>query len=248
MRRMPFIPNIITPLVYNIFEKINMYGKKYECIRSYDCETRKEHVQKGEDDEYKYPLRNTSGNPFLYFSSRPHKNQYDKKVLLSNSGRLDPKYDEGRYGTTDESMYILVDTKLEGVTIVNTLNSNLYRYILRICSWSNFRNEKELLDYLKYPSEMVVTDNDVNNYFRLTNEEISLTYEAKTEAKTESKTEAKTEAKTEEKTEGKPEVKTKMKPKDSPICRAIKKDGVRCSYKAKYRGMCGIHKKYKTDE
>lgn len=45
-------------------------------------------------------LYNTSGNPYGYYSSKPHKYQYIKKVILSNSGKLKPFYDEGIYGTT----------------------------------------------------------------------------------------------------------------------------------------------------
>jgi hypothetical protein len=50
-------------------------------------------------DEYIYPLYNTSGNPYGYFSSKKHIDQDKKKVILSCSGKLSPKYDDGYYGT-----------------------------------------------------------------------------------------------------------------------------------------------------
>ena len=180
-KTLKFIPNIFNKEINSILEKINLYGAEYECIISSDCHKTRSHVKKGKSDKYKYPLFNTSGNPYEYFSSRPHKYQNSKKVILSNSGKLLPFYDDGILGTTQDSMFILVDDKKEGEMLVNTINSKLFKFLIQICQWGNFRNEASLFSYLKYPtlsslsnqqSLSNINDEFIYKYYKLNNNEI----------------------------------------------------------------------------
>ena len=109
--------------------KINKYGVNKTCILNSDCHKIREHVKSGKDNIYKYPLYNTSGNPYEFFSSKPHKDQYIKKVIMSCSGKLSPIYDDGKLGTTQDSMYFIVETQEEGLFLVDILNSNLYKFL-----------------------------------------------------------------------------------------------------------------------
>ena len=86
---------------------------------------------------------------------------------MSCSGKLSPIYDDGKLGTTQDSMYFIVETQEEGLFLVDILNSNLYKFLIKICQWGNFRNEVTLFNYLKYPNSI-----DINNYFKLNKEEI----------------------------------------------------------------------------
>ena len=172
-----FIPNMFNEHINSILDKINIYGKQYECIISSNCHKTRPHVKKGKDNVYQYPLFNTSGNPYEYFSSKPHKHQYSKKIILSNSGKLSPLYDDGKLGTTQDSMYILVDTQEEGTIIINTINSKLFTFLIHICQWGNFRNEASLFTYFKYPDFNIVNnskldDDFLNEYYKLSHEEI----------------------------------------------------------------------------
>jgi hypothetical protein len=170
-----FIPNIFNNIIQNIFIKMDRYGEYNKCINNSDCHKVREHVSNQKTDIFKYPLYNTSGNPFEYFSSKPHKDHFKKKVILSCSGNLSPFYDSGKYGTTQDSMYILVDNENIGNFLINILNSKLYKFIIKICQWGNFRNEPNLMNYLKYPLFNDKID-DYNNYiykcFNLIEDEI----------------------------------------------------------------------------
>ena len=173
-----FIPNIFNDHINSILYKINSYGKQYECIISSDCHKTRQHVKKGKTELFKYPLFNTSGNPLEYFSSKPHKNQYSKKIILSNSGKLSPFYDEGILGTTQDSMYILVNSKEEGNIIINTINSDLFTFLIQICQWGNFRNEASLFTYFKYPNFNIINNSKIDNefiniYYKLSEDEIN---------------------------------------------------------------------------
>lgn len=173
-RSMSFIPNLFNSHINSILKKICKYGESYKCIISSDCHKTRKHVKKGKDKIFKYPLFNTSGNPFGHFSSKPHKNQYDKKVILSNSGKLKPFYDNGMYGTTQDSMYIMVSKKKYGDKIVKILNSDLYKLVVKICKWSNFRNDAKLFSYLKYPIKIKqITNDNIHHFLQLSNDEIN---------------------------------------------------------------------------
>lgn len=146
-----FIPSLYSNEIKNIINKINTIGVSRICVSTSDCHKVRNHVQKGENAIFKYPLYNTSGNPFGLFSSKEHKDQTKHKVLMSSSGKLSPFYDNGIYGTTQDSMYFLVNDENEGKFMVGILNTKLYVFLINICHWGNFRNEPLLLSYLKYP-------------------------------------------------------------------------------------------------
>lgn len=171
-----FIPNLFSIEIKNIICNLNKFGENRKCINNSDCHKVRDHVNKGKTDLFKYPLYNTSGNPFEYFSSKVHKHQNEKKVLMSCSGKLSPQYDDGKYGTTQDSMYYLVKNKEEGDFIINILNTKLYKFLINICIWGNFRNEPLLFSYLKFPkfSKKNYDDYDdfVFNYFELNKKEI----------------------------------------------------------------------------
>jgi adenine-specific DNA-methyltransferase len=160
-----FIPNIFNEYINSILNKLTIYGKQYECVISSDCHKVRPHVKKVSTEIFKYPLFNTSGNPFDYFSSKPHKNQYLKKVIMSNSGKLSPFYDDGVLGTTQDSMYIRVKSKEEGNIIIDAINSKLFTSLLQICQWGNFRNEASLFSYFKYPNLEIINDSKLDDEF-----------------------------------------------------------------------------------
>jgi adenine-specific DNA-methyltransferase len=169
-----FIPNIFSEDIQNILIKINKKGESRKCIINSDCHKITKHVNL-KSDIFIYPLYNTSGNPFKYFSSKPHKDQYIKKVLMSNSGKLKPFYDKGDYGTTQDAMYFVVNNEIEGLNMVKILNSILYKFLMKICQWSNFRNESSLLSYLKYPPlKNEINENLINIFFGLNENEIKI--------------------------------------------------------------------------
>jgi hypothetical protein len=173
-----FIPKYYSTIIQSIINKITTYGENKICIINSYCHKIRTHVSHidNKTNEHIYPLYNTSANPFNYISSKKHYDQNKKKVILSCSGKLSPLYDNGIYGTTQDSMYIIVNSDIEGKQLVEILNTDLYIFLINICQWGNFRNEQKLFSYLKYPKiTNSKIDNDyVNNYFNLTTDEIGI--------------------------------------------------------------------------
>ena len=171
-----FIPKYYSKDIQSILTKILKYGENRNCIINSFCHKIREHVSHIDDktDKHIYPLYNTSGNPYCYFSLKKHFDQDKKKVIMSCSGKLSPVYDNGKYGTTQDSMYIIVNNDIEGNGLVKILNSDLYVFLNKICQWGNFRNEQKIYEYIKFPpitNEKI--DNDyINQFFKLSKNEI----------------------------------------------------------------------------
>lgn len=172
-----FIPKYYSKEIQSIITKITINGISRNCIINSYCHKIREHVRHidNKTDAHIYPLYNTSGNPYDYFSSKKHFDQDKKKVILSCSGKLSPIYDSGKYGTTQDSMYFIVNSDVEGQQLVNVLNSKLYVFLTKICQWGNFRNEQKLFSYLKYPpiNDIPINDDYINTYFKLSQDEIN---------------------------------------------------------------------------
>ena len=173
-----FIPKYYSNEIQLILGKIMTIGETRNCIINSYCHKIKEYVIHKDDkkDEHIYPLYNTSGNPYDYFSSKKHIDQDKKKVIMSCSGKLSPFYDNGKYGTTQDSMYFIVNNDIEGQQLIKILNSQLYVFLTKICQWGNFRNEQKVFSYLKYPkiTDTEIDNEYVNNFFKLSENEINI--------------------------------------------------------------------------
>jgi hypothetical protein len=169
LKDIEFIPTLYNQTIKDILGKIKTLGVKRDIVLSCFCHKTRHIVSKNKS---KYPLYNTSANPFGLYTNVKHPDQNNKKVILSCSGKLSPFYDKGKYGTTQDSMYYIVKSDFDGDQLVNILNTSLYKFIVGICTWGNFRNEKKLFECLRFPLISDVIDDDfVNNFFRLTEKE-----------------------------------------------------------------------------
>lgn len=146
-KNLPFIPNTINEEIQTfILDKMNC-KQYYKCILS--CElhayTKRTLISKKQTKIHKYPLYNTSAQPYQW-SEIPHTFQNHKKVIMSNSGKLNPFYDDGKLGTTQNSMFILVQNENEAKKIIDKILK--YNYFISICQWGLFRTEKNLIEFL----------------------------------------------------------------------------------------------------
>jgi Eco57I restriction-modification methylase len=172
--RLPFIPNFGWSIFNKVLRKLNNNGIKAQ--RDSACHTTRPFVSKVQKDGYNFVLLNsvstTKGKNYAY-SKTPHPHQTDKKVIFSNGGIIVPFYDNGNLGVTEGGIYILVDSSAQGELLVDFLNSNLVKYLVKATKWSNFETNKQLFWYIPQPIEVdSITDENVYLYFNLTKQEI----------------------------------------------------------------------------
>ncbi|ADO67506.1 putative methyltransferase [Cafeteria roenbergensis virus] len=168
-----FIPNY----GYHIFNKLKKKLKHgIDTNISSKLGTSNKNVNIKQTKLHIYPLFNSNSNKNglnIRYSKVKHENQNKKKVIFSNGRYIYPIYDNGVYGTTQGGIYIYVKTKEEGLNLVNFLNSNLIKFIIKSTKWSNFEICKDIFNYIEYPLIEVYNNNTINKFFELSNEEIN---------------------------------------------------------------------------
>jgi hypothetical protein len=134
--------------------------------------------QSSSSEQYCYPLIHSttkSGVAKVSWFTKPHPNQYKKKVCFAEIEILCPVLDRtGVYGTTDNVQCILVSGGKEGEYLCRYLASRLLQYLVGATKWSNFRTDHTMFQYIPYPKDLPpqFTDKDIYSYFGLTAEQI----------------------------------------------------------------------------
>ena len=166
---MIYIPYLLTNMSIEICNKIRIINNKLNIFHSPDNRGDKKHVKKIKTDEFYFPIQAT-GVQILY-SSKQCKNQYDKKVLMSESGYLRPFYDDGILGVGGHCFGCLVNNKEEGEYIIKLLESKLYIFYINSNKWSGFHHVKVLQDmpYIKINN---INNIEIYKYFQLNEDEI----------------------------------------------------------------------------
>lgn len=148
-----WIPNYNFDLVEKILHK-NIY-KKCEVIysrTSYGAD--KKWVVNEQTDEYKYTLIDAiNKNKVRYkYTNINNKGQFGiKKIIIGSSGLNSPIIDmSGKYGMTQHSFGIKINSINEGENIKKTILSNKFKDLIKSCSWSNFLIDWILFTFFKH--------------------------------------------------------------------------------------------------
>ena len=183
----PFLPNILSKLSLSICEK-TLFDKKYnrfELIKDsgpfhlkYGAKGEKTYTTRSDDSwvltkensTHKYPIFHT--NSQTLFSSKENFFSKYKKVLISQSSKFDPFYDDSM-GFTQNVSAIIVTSKKEGDQIIKLLHSNLYSFFLNCIRYST-NITIYYLNFFPYPKDIPddFTDAELCKYFNLTKQEI----------------------------------------------------------------------------
>jgi len=167
-----FLPYLLTNESLSICDKIKSMDNKIDIFNRTVFDKRRDYVSNKKSDIFKYPIQAT-GNQIVY-SSKQCKNQYDKKILMSESGYLNPFYDDGINGVGGHCFALLINNKEEADYLIKLINSNLYKFYVEINKWSGFHHVKVLqsLSYLSLNENF--TDNDLYKIFNLSQNEIQI--------------------------------------------------------------------------
>jgi hypothetical protein len=165
------LPYLLTSKSLSIADKIDNTKNKINFFHSPDNRGDKKHIKKKKDEKHIYLIQLTGTQ--IGYSSKPCKNQYDNKVLISRSGYLRPKYDKGELGVGGDCFCCLVNDKIEGENIIKLINCKLYKFYTSIFKWSGFHHIK-VLKQLPYIKLKEITDENIYKYFNLTDDEIKI--------------------------------------------------------------------------
>lgn len=147
-----WLANCELNLIYRLMAKNN--EEKCKIIPSTsNYETRKKWTSITKTEEYKYPLIHSTpkNGTRYYYSSRNDNGHFGvSKIIFGDSGIYKAIIDiEGKYGMTEHSMAICIDSLNEGLEIKKAIESEMFTKILNACSWSNFQIDWRLFTYFK---------------------------------------------------------------------------------------------------
>ena len=168
LKKFKFLPNFNIHNIIELFPENNEHScelgifnnktKTYDntpCVlyESSTYDTRKSWVSSKESGEFKYPLVHSTtlkGTRYM-FSNTNEKGLFGiPKVIFGDSGINTPINDnEGKYGTTQHSIAIVVKDKEDGENLITFLKSGFFTNILMSCMWSSFQIDWRLFTYFK---------------------------------------------------------------------------------------------------
>ena len=184
---MDFIPNLVNDDVISIIKKLTKKkGDKFNIIYNQSFKPNKDdtETQKGTSHAFYYvPDDNLYKEAFKeYDKDLPEYISNNKIVLTANAGKqkgyLYPKYYKTPIGTTNNTMYQLIEKNDEVGSMMMAFSSELINFILKITQYSespNHKNEFKILNMITKPTDTTLkTDDDVYKYYGITAKEVEL--------------------------------------------------------------------------
>ena len=117
-----------------------LYTKVY---KAFQLKKPKEELKTTLSEEFNNPVitfKKTNGELDIKYSADIKNVQNSKKVLLFRSGYLNPVYDDGINSVGNNIHYCIVESETEGKKLVELYNSNIYKFIFKICKYSAYNN------------------------------------------------------------------------------------------------------------
>jgi hypothetical protein len=159
----PFIPNMLNSDTLSILRKLFAAdGEEINIV--YNQTFKPTEKDKGANGVVHYHFTKKTGEKVVYKRQYPAQPEYigKDKVIMTHKGgyekgRLFAFYSEGTMGTTNNSMYMLTESKAQGERLVSFLNSNIVTFLMKITQYSaspNHINEFKILNRLKMPASL----------------------------------------------------------------------------------------------
>ena len=121
-------------------------------------------------EEFCFPIQNTPSK--LYWYNYPHPHQGLEKLLIPTTTYF-RKQSISSYGVTQSFCYLLIENNLNPNIVLNNINNKLFDYLNECFRYANWNSVNLLRKLPKIPLTQVLTDNDIFEFFKLTNEEIN---------------------------------------------------------------------------
>ncbi|CAB4129830.1 Restriction modification methylase Eco57I [uncultured Caudovirales phage] len=122
-----------------------------------------------QNEEFCFPIQNTPSK--LYWYNYPHPHQGLNKLLIPTTTYF-RKQLISTYGVTQSFCYLLIENDLNPNIVLNNVNNKLFDYLNECFRYANWNSVNLLRKLPKIPLDRELTDNDIFEFFELTNDEI----------------------------------------------------------------------------
>jgi hypothetical protein len=121
-------------------------------------------------DEFIHPIQNTPKK--LYYYDYPHPDQNLLKLLIPTTTYF-RVMSVSTYGVTQSFCYYLINENQNPDIILNNVNNKLFDYLNECFRYSNWNSVNLLRKLPKIPLDRMMNNNEIYEYFNLTQEEIN---------------------------------------------------------------------------
>lgn len=168
LRGREFLPNFDLELwdLVSLFspEKKGPKDLFMNAFRSGSINPGSKHIQDTPTDYQIMHKLDAKGNSTVVYSAIPHPvNQFNKKVMFSESRYILAIYDAGTMGCSGHMTWINVDSQEEGDVIAHFINSDIGKRLVKSSKWGNFRTEQTMWRVIANPFKVGVTVNDTDD-------------------------------------------------------------------------------------
>jgi hypothetical protein len=136
---------------------------------TYNHSVHKKKWSKEPSDEFRYPIQNTPSK--LYWYNYAHPDQ-DKLKLLIPTTTYFRKQMVTTNGVTQSFCYFLIGETLNSEIVVNNVNNKLFDYLNECFRYANWNSVKLLRKLPEIPLDRILNDDEIYEFFGLTDNEI----------------------------------------------------------------------------
>jgi hypothetical protein len=121
-------------------------------------------------DEFKYPIQNTPTKLYWYNYAHPHQGLI--KLLIPTTTYFRNQM-VTTYGVTQSFCYYLIEEGIDSDIVKNNINNKLFDYLNECFRYANWNSVNLLRKLPKLPFDRMMSDNQIYEYFNITNKEIN---------------------------------------------------------------------------
>jgi hypothetical protein len=164
-------PRDLSEIGLSIMTKTLNNGKNKLGIinNTYNHSVHKKKWSKEPSDEFRYPIQNTPSK--LYWYNYAHPDQ-DKLKLLIPTTTYFRKQMVTTNGVTQSFCYFLIGETLNSEIVVNNVNNKLFDYLNECFRYANWNSVKLLRKLPEIPLDRILNDDEIYEFFGLTDNEI----------------------------------------------------------------------------
>lgn len=121
-------------------------------------------------DEFQHPIQNTPSK--LYWYNYPHPHQGLLKLLIPTTTYFRTQM-LSTNGVTQSFCYFLIGNELDPEIVSNNINNKLFDYLNECFRYANWNSVNFLRKLPKIPFDVIMSDDEIYEYFNLTTDEIN---------------------------------------------------------------------------
>ncbi len=171
LAKLNFWPYLMTNDSIKIMNKIIKKTPKIPFFHNTENRGNKKHISPIKSKIFKYKVQSTGVK--IVYSSKKSPYQPKKKLILSRSGYLHPKYNDGKLGIGGNVFAVFVKNKKESDYLLKLINSDLYQFFIEINKYCGFHS-LDVLYQLPYIHLKNITNSNIYRSFKISKKQQKL--------------------------------------------------------------------------